>query len=92
VLDAARHDEQVARAELDDAVAELHAEAAAVHEEQLVGVVVVVPDEGALQPGELDVLAVERRDHVRAPRRADAREGVGEGHGVGDAVGSMRAQ
>ena len=48
VLDAARHDVELARAELDVAVAQLDREAAGEHEEEVVGVVVLVPDELAV--------------------------------------------
>ena len=67
VLDATRHDEEVARLELDMAIAELHAELAAMHEEHLIFVIVMMPHELADELHELDVLAVELTDDLRGP-------------------------
>src|SRR6185369_3764670 len=59
VLDAARHDEHLSLVEDDVAVAQLHPQAPLDHQEQLVLVIVVVPDEGALELDQLDGLAVQ---------------------------------
>ena len=59
MLDAARHDEQLAFAQLDDAIAEFHAKRTVHDEEQLVLVLVLMPHELTLEFHQLHVLAVE---------------------------------
>ena len=72
MLDALRDDVQLSRAELYVAVAQLQGEVAADDEEHLVGLRVRVPDELAVDPGQPDVVVVERRDRERAPVLTDA--------------------
>lgn len=74
MLDALRDDKQLTRAERDIAVAECDRELAGEHQEQLVGVVVGMPDEFALQPDDLDLVVVEPRDDLRRPLLVDAFE------------------
>ena len=59
VFDAVRDNDEVTGLELQDLVAQLHAEAAAHHEEELVLRCVVMPDEGPPELRELDRLPVE---------------------------------
>ena len=49
MLDAARHDEQVALPESDGAIAELDIELAVEHEKEVFGLRMSVPDEFALE-------------------------------------------
>ena len=67
VVDSAGHYYEVAFGERDGSVAELHAEAAANDEEELVFGGVIVPDEFALELNELDVLAVEFANDAGIP-------------------------
>jgi hypothetical protein len=68
VLDPARHHEQLPGLEPHVvAVAELMSSRPLEHPEELVGVVVVVPDEVALELGELDLEVVDLRGDPRAP-------------------------
>src|SRR5688500_20403566 len=67
VLDTPWHADQLTRAELDRAVAELHAELPAVNEEQLVLVVVVVPHELTAKLYELSLLVVKLLNVPRTP-------------------------
>ena len=72
--DAARNDEKVTFVELDGAVAEFHAEAAADDEEEFVFIRVIVPHELALEFDELHVLPVQFADDARIPVVGDERE------------------
>ena len=74
VLDAVRHNEKLARAKLDGAVAELHPEPPADHQKQLILRLVLVPDEFALELDELDLLAVQDPHDLGAPVLVDLRE------------------
>ena len=78
VLDAAGDDDELAFAEGEGPVAELHREGAAEDEEELVLVLVAVPDEGAEELDDLDVLAVQLGDDLRVPVRGEAREPLRE--------------
>ena len=82
VFDSTRHDEAVARAKVDGAVAELDAEGAFQAQEQLVDVFVQVPDELALELDELDLLPVQARDDLRTPVVGDRVEMAAEVDGV----------
>ena len=62
MLHAARHDEELARLEVDDPVAQLHTQVASYHEKHLVLVLVVVPHEGPQELHDLHVLAVQLTD------------------------------
>ena len=66
VLDAARHDEQLARAELDVTIAELNRQSPREDEEEVVGVGMGVPDELALHLDELELVVVQLPDDPRA--------------------------
>ena len=72
MLDAFRHHEQFARPERHGAVAQLDVELALQHQEEIVGLVVLVPDELALHLHDHHVVVVELRDGAR-------REVLGEG-------------
>jgi hypothetical protein len=67
VFDVPRDDQELALPQPDVTVSELHAEPAAHHQDQLVLVVVVVPDELADELDQLDLLAVQVADHLRTP-------------------------
>ena len=69
---------RLAGSEVDDAVPELDAEAAAPDEEQLVLVVMVMPGEVALDLDELELLAVHLGHHLRPPKFGEARELLGD--------------
>jgi hypothetical protein len=84
VLDPARHDEQLALLEPDVVtVAEAQLQAPANDEEELVGIGVVMPDEIALELGELDLEVVDGGGDAWAPRLRERSERVGEVHLVG---------
>src|SRR3954452_18032740 len=58
MLDAFRHDEHLAGAKRHGAVAQLDVEHALEHEEEIIGIVVLVPDEFALELRNHHVVAV----------------------------------
>jgi hypothetical protein len=74
MLDAAGDDQQLALADGDGAVAELHRERAVEDEEELVFGLVAVPDERPLQLHQLHVLAVQLADDLRVPVGAEPGE------------------
>ena len=79
-----RHDERVSLAQRDGglaavSIADGHIELAVEDQEELVGVVVDVPDVFALDLGDPDVLVVDVRDDARAPQRVEGGQGPGEG-------------
>src|SRR6266850_2179548 len=78
VLDAARHDVHLARLQRDVAVAEVKHHLAVEDDENLVGVRVLVPDEVALDPGQLEVVVVHLGDDLGRPLLGELRELVGE--------------
>src|SRR5882724_7424001 len=73
VLDALRHDEGLAGPQSNGAVAHPDVEFALQHEEEIIGVVVLVPDEFAFHLHDHDVMAVEPGDRAR---REVIREGA----------------
>ena len=83
VLDAPRDHEQLPRVEIDVPVAELNGQTSLQDEEEVIGVVVLVPDELPLQLHDLDVVVVELRDDLRAPVLREGAELRGEGWSVG---------
>jgi hypothetical protein len=78
VLDPLRNDEQVAGAQRDAAVAQLDRELTLQHEEEIVRVVVLVPDELALNLRDHDVVAVELGHGARLPVLGERGELLGE--------------
>jgi hypothetical protein len=84
MLDAARHDQKLARAEMHALVPELDPEPAAPDEEQLVLGVLMVPRENALHLDQLDLLPVQLRHYLGAPMLGEAGEGLTELHGLHD--------
>src|SRR5580765_542133 len=74
MLDASRHDDHLAGADVDGVIAEFDRERAVDAERQLVLGGVVVPDELTLKLHELYFLAIERADDPRPPVLADERE------------------
>ncbi len=78
MLDAVRHDEHLAGPERHGAVAQLDVERALQHEEEIVGVVVLVPDELALHLHDHHVVAVVGRHGARRPVFGEAAELLGE--------------
>src|SRR6266851_2778848 len=67
VLDAARDDEHLPRRDRDGAVAKIDPQIALDDEERLVGIAVVMPDEIALQPDDLELIIVHLGDDPRRP-------------------------
>src|SRR6185436_18682390 len=84
VADAAGHDEAVAFGEQHVALVESDPEPAPEDEEELVLGLVLVPDELAPDPGDLEELTIQRRDHARRPELGDLPELGGEIEGSGD--------
>src|SRR6266540_3141839 len=78
VLDAARHDHAFAGAEIDHAIAELHAKAPPPHEEEFVLRRMMVPGKRALHLHDLDLLSIERGNYLRPPVLGKERELVVE--------------
>jgi hypothetical protein len=78
VLDAARDNEHFAGAEGDDAVGELNVQRALEDEEEVVGVVMLVPDELALNFHDHDVEVIQLRDRARRPVVGECRQLGGE--------------
>jgi hypothetical protein len=74
VLDSAGHDDELARFEFDAFVSEFDAEAALYHQEHLVFVLVVMPDELAFQLVELHQLSVQFAGDVGLPVFVDLGE------------------
>lgn len=67
MLDAAWDDDELALADLNVTLAELHGEPAFDHEEQLILALVMVPYELALELDELDVGVIDLADDLGAP-------------------------
>src|SRR3712207_6106156 len=78
VLDAARDDEELARAKVDVAITQLDRQATCQHEEEVVRLVVLVPDELAFYLDELHLVVVQASDDLRAPAVVERRQLVGE--------------
>src|SRR5713226_2856737 len=78
VLDAARNNVEIAFLELDVAFTLSDSELAFHHEEKLVGLGMLMPDEFAFQLGQLHIVVVERGDDLRAPKVREAVECLGE--------------
>jgi hypothetical protein len=78
VLNTAGDDEELAGMELYTLVPELHHEAAAVDEEELVFMLVKVPVKGTLKLDELELLAVEVSSDAGRPVLREGGEGLGE--------------
>ena len=74
VLDATRNDVQLTWAELDVTVAELDRQSSREDEEEVVGVRMRVPDELALDLGDLDLVVVVVADDPRPERRLNRLE------------------
>jgi hypothetical protein len=74
VLDAARHDEQLAFSELDIAITQLNRDPSTEHEEEVVGVVVPVPHELAVHFHHDELVVVEVPDDAGAERLVEPRE------------------
>ena len=74
MFDSAGHDDEFTLVDYFDAFSELHLEGAPDDEKELVLLVVLVPDEFALELGQPDVLAVELADHPRIPVIREPRE------------------
>ena len=72
------NDEELAFVEFDDPIAKMYRQVAVEDQEELVLVLVMVPDELAFELGELDVLAVEFADDTGAPMFSELLEFPGE--------------
>jgi len=84
VLDPARNHDELAFFEPDGLVAELDPEPALHHQEHLIFVVMVMPDEFAIDLGELDLLTVQFAGNVRLVELVDLGEFLGEVNFVHD--------
>lgn len=96
MLDASGDHEEFAGFEFDRAIAELHRETSLVNQEHLVLVLVAVPNKGALELHQLDLLPVEVRRDSRGPVIAERRECRGKvdragRHGAGYGQQDTRA-
>jgi hypothetical protein len=67
VFDAPRNDEELAFVELDDSIRKVDGQVAAENQEELVLMLMVMPDELTFDLRELYLLAVELSDDPRAP-------------------------
>ena len=76
MLDSAWDDEQLARIQLDIAVAEVDREMPADDQEEVVGLVVLVPYERALDLDDLELVIVDEADDAGAIRLVQQRESV----------------
>src|ERR1700693_3458977 len=74
VLDAARHHEHFARRQMHRAVAEIDAQIALDDDERFVRILVIVPDEVALQLDDLEVIVVHFGDDLWLPLLVEQRE------------------
>lgn len=74
MLDATGHDQKFPRRHHDLAVAKAHAEPPVDHEEQLILVLVMMPDELSRQPGELDLHVVDLTRDPRLPGLGESGE------------------
>jgi hypothetical protein len=74
MLHAPRHDDELALLQPKITVAQLHQQTAFDHQEELVLLVVLVPDELALQLGQLDLKVVQLAYDARAPALVELRE------------------
>ena len=77
MLDAARDDIKLARANRHDAGTQSHLQHPAMDEEQLVLVVVFMPHKLPFELGALDLLAVELAGNVRIPMGRNRGEHIG---------------
>ncbi len=78
VFYAPRNDEELALVEFDDPVTKMYRQVAVEDQEELVLLLVMVPDELAFELGELDVLAVELANDTGAPMFSELLEFLGE--------------
>ena len=67
MLDTSGNDEHLAGREFDIAIAKLDRESARQHEEEVIGVVVLVPDELPLNPNHRQLVVVEVADDAGTP-------------------------
>src|SRR5262249_848341 len=74
MLDAARHDDELAAFDSHRAIAKLHVEAALENEEELVFILVVMPHELAAEFHQLDMLAVQLADDLGVEVRTEQRQ------------------
>lgn len=92
MLDAAGDGDAVSLAERDVAAAELDCEFAFDDEEELVFMLVAVPDEIALEFGDPDLRVVDLREEAGVPVAVDGGEGGGEVGGGGAGHGASPNQ
>src|SRR5262245_14148758 len=78
MLDATRHDDELALLDQFRVIAELHPETAAHDQKQLILGLVVVPHEGPGELDQLDLLSVQLANHLRAPVLLELRKLLGE--------------
>ena len=80
VFYAPGNDEELAFVEFDDPVTKMYRQVAVEDQEELIFLLVMVPDELAFELGELDVLAVEFADDTGTPTFSELLEFLGEVH------------
>jgi len=78
VLDALWYDDELTRTERDLAIAELDGEVALDHDEKLVFIFVLMPDELTLNLGQFDLAVVQIRHDFRIPLIVKATEFLGQ--------------
>src|SRR5579862_1247247 len=74
MFDAAGHHEELSLVEFDVAVPQLEGQMAFEHEEEVVGLIVLMPDEFAFDFDQQNVVVVERRDDPWCPMVVEACE------------------
>lgn len=84
VLDSLGHDNDLSRSNGHFSIAEFHGHAAPDHVEQFVLVIVGVPQEFALDFGELHILTIELGDDLRGPLFVEQSKFLGERNGAHD--------
>lgn len=80
MLDTSRDNDELAVSQRHRVIAELDAESAAHDKEELVGIIMMVPDELSLELRELHFLAVQLTDDFRPPVLIDLRQLLGDIH------------
>src|SRR2546423_1675993 len=80
MLDTARHNDDVTGRQVDRAISKFHAKRSAMHQEQLVLVIVMMPYERSGELDELHLLPVQLSDDPRIPLIIDRRKFFREGY------------
>ncbi len=78
VLNASGHDQELASLKLNTPISELHAEPTIHDQEEFIFVIMLVPNELALELHQLDLLAVQFAHDLRAPIVTEERQLIAE--------------